>query len=613
MYGTVTARNNPSIKAIGFLTVVLMCALTARAQMEVGDKISMRLSGNLGYGYSGSFGNADFQSNHGQGVSGNAALSGYYFHPNFLSFELHPYYERSASSADFTNVSRGTGVGGSVSIFGGSHFPGSVGFGLDKSSETQSGIAGIPSVFGDSSGKNLSLTWNALVPKWPQLWTSYYINNTSGSILGTTVDSHSANKNLNLSSSYDIKGFNLRANLARYSNAFDSPDYLTGSSINASGAGTNYGASMQHRLPMSGGMSVSWSRSNYNSLGSDYTSSSYAAGAGISPWRRFTLNENVSYTTNLAAAFSQQVLSGNTPLLLHFGSDSNSFFANTNANYAVGKGLTVGGYMNQRIQHLSGIEYSDTQYGGTVSYNRATRLFGFLFFSVGIVDTASKFGNNGAGLMSNVGMSKRLGHWDTSADFSYSQNVQTLLSIATTSSYTYGGSLRRKLNQYTHWSATFRGSHSGLVQNAGSGSQAETYNTNLSWKRYTFSANYASSDGTAVYNNQGGLTATPLGSVFGDQIIVFNARSYGGSISAQMFRRIQISGAYTNVYSRTINGDKDTLASGNHYNTRMEYRLRKFSIIGGYNRTLQDLSMLTGGPRIVNSYYLSLSRWFNVF
>src|SRR6185369_8537615 len=101
----------------------------------------------------------------------------------------------------------------------------------------------------------------------------------------------------------------------------------------------------------------------------------------------------------------------------------------------------------------------------------------------------------------------------------------------------------------------------------GSGSRSENYSSTLSWRKYSFSGNYASSNGTAVYNIQGGLTATPLGPICTDQFIVFNARSYGGSVSAQLFRRIQVSGAYANVYSRTINGEKDTLASGNHYNT----------------------------------------------
>jgi hypothetical protein len=612
MYGTTRTQSKPNIRAAIFLLAILMSALSAGAQVEVGDKLSMQLSGNLGYGYSGSFGNATFQSSHGQGFNGNAALNGYYFHPNFLAFELHPYYDRAASSANSSDLTTGTGFGSSVNVFGGSHFPGSIGFGMDKSSDSQTGLAGVPSVFGDSSSRNLSLSWSALVPKWPQVWTNFYINNSSNTILGASTDSHSANKNLNVSSSYNLKGFDLRANLSRYSNSFDSPGYLTGTAFSSDGSGLNYGASMQHRLPMSGGASVSWSRSNYNAGGTNYSSSSYAAGAGIQPLQRLSINENVSYTTNLAAAFNQVELNGNVPLL-HFGSDSDSLFLNSTANYAIGKGLSVGGHFNHRIQHLSDKEYTDSQFGGTLSYNRASRLFGFLFFSVGVVDTASKFGNNGAGLMTNLGMSKRFGHWDTSADFSYSQNVQTLVSIATTSSYNYGGTLRRKLNAWTFWNASFRGSHSGIVQNAGSGSRAETYSSTLSWKKYSFSGNYASSNGTAVYNNSGGLTATPLGSIFIDQFIYFNARSYGGSVSAQILRRIQFSAAYANVYSRTANGAKDTLASGNHYNTRMEYRLRKFSIIGGFNRTMQDLNTIGGPPRVVNSYYLSLSRWFNVF
>jgi hypothetical protein len=72
------------------------------------------------------------------------------------------------------------------------------------------------------------------------------------------------------------------------------------------------------------------------------------------------------------------------------------------------------------------------QYGGTVSYNYSKPLFGMLYFSFGMVDNAQETGNSGLAFTANVGIQKRFGRWETSADFSYAQNVQTLINIYTT-------------------------------------------------------------------------------------------------------------------------------------------------------------------------------------
>ena len=42
-------------------------------------------------------------------------------------------------------------------------------------------------------------------------------------------------------------------------------------------------------------------------------------------------------------------------------------------------------------------------------------------------------------------------------------------------------------------------------------------------------------------------------------------------------------------------------------------RMRRLHILGGFDRAVQEASAVPGGPRAVNSYYVSLSRWFNVF
>src|SRR5213078_2042257 len=131
--------------------------------------------------------------------------------------------------------------------------------------------------------------------------------------------------------------------------------------------------------------------------------------------------------------------------------NSDGLFFISTATLPIMRGLTVTGNFSHRQISFQNQEFSDSQYGGSVNFTRQDRLLGFLNFSVGLVDTANKFGNSGLGLVSTVGMNKKIKHWETAADFNYYQSVQTLYAVSTISSYGYGGSLRRKINDHTHW------------------------------------------------------------------------------------------------------------------------------------------------------------------
>ena len=213
--------------------------------------------------------------------------------------------------------------------------------------------------------------------------------------------------------------------------------------------------------------------------------------------------------------------------LVNLDSNSNAVYMNTTGTFTVGHGLTVTGYLNHRIRHFQGHDLENTQYGGTVNFQKVNNLLGFLRFSIGVVDTATQEGNSGLGLVTNLGMTRKFGRWETTADFSYSQNTQTLFDIVTTSNYSYGGMLRRKINSSTHWSASFRESRSGLTAQEGSNNVSDSFATNLSWNKYSFSGNYSRSNGEALLGANGTLTATPLGSIISDYFLTFNARSFG--------------------------------------------------------------------------------------
>jgi hypothetical protein len=114
-------------------------------------------------------------------------------------------------------------------------------------------------------------------------------------------------------------------------------------------------------------------------------------------------------------------------------------------------------------------------------------------------------------------------------------------------------------------------------------------------------------------SSNGELTATPLGPLITDRFLLFNAHNLGVSVSTRVFRALTVAGGYSRFTSSTTRFAGGTLNTGDHYNVRTEYRLRKFVLLGGFNRSMQEVSTIPGGPRLVNSYYVSFSRWFNVF
>lgn len=600
--------------AISAINLVFMfaCVASANGQVAVDERLKMLMNGTLGTVYSGSFGN-QIASSHSLGIGINGYLEGYYFHPQFLYFQVRPYYDRAQFNSESQMITRGTGVESSLSVFGGSHFPGSVTYGRNFNSNSEFRIAGVPSVLGDSSGSNFSVTWSALLEGLPSLTASYAIADSTSTLLGTDIQGKSSSKNFNLNSNYSLGGFFLQGRLNHYNTDLLSPSFLTAETIRNTSSNLNYGIVATRRLPLSGSLGLGWSRTTSESGGEDLTSSSYTASAGFSPWRRLSINGQGSYTTNAIVALAQSF--GDTPIspLANLDLNSNAIYLSTTGTFTVGYGLAATGYMNHRIWHFQGHDSKNTQYGGAVSFQKVNNLLGFLRFSVGIVDTATQEGNSAIGLVTNLSMTRKFSRWETTADFNYSQNSQTIFDIVTTSNYTYGGMLRRKINSDMHWTASFRESRSGLTAQEGSNNISDSFTTNLSWEKYSVTGSYSRANGEALLEANGTLTSTPVGSIFSDYFLTIDAHSYSANASTQLFRLLTVSGGYTKVSSSATRRQLNTFSNGERFNARLALRMRRLYIIAGYDRAVQESSTVSGGPRTVNSFYVSLSRWFNVF
>ena len=603
-------RRAARILCLVILTAEL--AISASAQLEIGSNTKLSLNGSTGFSYNGTNGNY-MQSGHGVGLLFDFNGNGYYFNPNFLSFNFHPYYNRTQTNSDSQTLSQGSGVGGSVNLFGGSRFPGSISFGKDFGGSSNFRVAGVPTVTTGSSAQNFAVTWSALLPKWPQLTASF----SKGSADATFEDiahSSTSNTTLNLTAGYLIGGWNIQSGMSRNNSSFDTPAYLTGSAYKGNSSGTSYNASTGHSLPLHGGFSVGWGHATTeSSAGYSYGTTSYTASNTFSPFHRFSIFQSANYVTNLSGMVLQSL--GSTvalePTKLDF--NSNGFSYNTGASYYLGHGVSVGGYYNHHVQNFEKQSYSASQYGGNVNFTRSSRLFGFLNFGIGVADTAGVNGNNGASLNTSVGANRRFGKWETAADFNYAQNIITLGTIATTSNYSYGGSVRRRVSRELSFGGAYRSAHSGLVSQAGDGNVSDSFNGQLQWNKITIGAGHSQSHGTAVLNTSGALVPTQPGGVIVADLLLFNARSYNASASTTLFRRINVSGGYSWFTSDTQSSLSGAVNSGASYNARVQYRVRKFQVGGAYSHSQQATSTLAGGPRMVNSFYLSLSRWFNVF
>ncbi len=594
------------------LILLLACGASANAQVTPINNLKLLMNGNLGAVYAANSGNST-GSSHSLGFGINGTLEGYYFNPQFLSFQVRPYYDRDQLNSDSQSINRGTGVDSSFSLFGGSHFPGMVSYGRNFSSNSEFGIAGVPSVLGDSSGSNFSIGWGALFSGFPTLQATYSISDSTSTLLGTMDKGKSSSKSFNLNSTYSIGGFNLQGTLGHYSADLLSPDFLTASTVSSSSSNTNYSITATHRLPLSGNLGLGWSRTTSAGETDEFSSNSYTASAGISPWPRLSINGLWNYTTNAILAFEQSL--GEVPVipLGNLGSNSNTTYMNATGTFMVGRGLTITGYVNHQIRNLQGENSENTQYGSTVNFQKANNLLGFMRFSIGVVDTATQDGNGVIGLVTNLSMTRKFGQWETTADFDYSQDTQTLFGIVTTSNYNYGGMIRRRVHSSMNWSTSFRETRSGLAAQEGTNNLADSFTTNFSWKKYSFTGSYSRANGEALLGANGTLIATPLGSMVSDYFLTFNARSLSATASTQLFRVLTLSGSYTKVSSNSIRNEIGTLNNGERYNARVTVRMRRLYLIGGYDRAIQESSVVPGGPQVVNSYYVSLSRWFNVF
>ena len=492
------------------LAIALLRVVPVAAQMQIGD-LHMGLGGNINAGYSADYSNPG-SSDHGLGLGGDGFLNGYYYNPNFVSFNAQPYYDRSQSNSTSSSISDSSGYTGNVSLFSGTHFPGSANFNQTWNS---TGLFGIPNTVGlttTNNGHGFGVGWAALMPNLPSLSLSYSRGYGTSSVIGSDAQTDTTTRNFTVRSGYRLAGFTLGggySHLDTDSNSFGLLD--TGAQLTSNVSDT-YSFNLAHSLPLHGGFGVQFGRTDYTSSytggSSNGTTDNVSANLGLQIWR-LPISATVNYTDNLYGSLQQQFLTnGGTLLIPNISPESHQLLVNVSTSYRVMAHVFLTGFVSRQEESIAGQSYGYTQFGGNANFNFGKRLKG-LSVSIGMNDSVNQEGNQGAGLLANVNYTRSFGKWELGSSFSYDQNVQTYLATYTMSTMNYNAQIRRRLFKGLTWNVGGGGGRSGFEQQSGNGSSSESVSTSLSWHRFTVAGNYSISSGTSVLTPTG-LVVTPL-------------------------------------------------------------------------------------------------------
>lgn len=606
----------------------LLLTPPARGQIQTGD-LSMNLSGALSGGYNGQYGNF-IESSHGMALGGDATLSGYYYDPNFLNFNLTPYYNQSRASSNMRSVLETSGLNFSSGIFSGSHFPGSISYAKAFNSQDILGIPGMPSFATHGDSDTFGINWSALLPRKPSLSVGYQRGNNNYSLFGSDQNGATHFQGFHVRSGYNLAGFNLGGYYAKSASDSSFPQLFSGTpGLTKSYSDTNtFGFSAGHALPLHGSFSTSFNRSRVDSdyLGFQFkgTIDTVNFGAGIQPTSKLHLQSSASYTNNLNGTLYQALLPATpgtaaTPLDASSSPgastalSSHSWNMIASASYAFYPNLQAQAYGERRMQNYLGQTFGATALGGGLTYGRVILGGGFhasAFASDNRTDNSSA---HYLGFNTSVGYNHAVGKWNASTNFSYAQNMQTLLIMYTSSYYSYSASLRRSFGSNLSWSAAAGGSRTGLTARPGTASDSQSYSTGLSYSRWIgASASFSKSNGQGLLN--GGIVPTPIPPQIPESILVlYGGQSYSFSLSSSPFRRFTVSGAFSHAKLNTNSAGQSTWNKNEQYNAQVQYQFRKMYFTGGYTRLLQGFSATGTGPNVVSSFSVSVSRWFNFF
>lgn len=605
-------------RAAGWFTALLL-AVPAAAQYQFGDMQLSGLTGNIGAGYNGAYGNQT-ASTHSLNANGSAALSGFYFNPNFFSFTATPYYDQSRANSNYRSVGDSSGVTFSSAIFAGSHFPGSVAYTKAYNSSGTFSLPGSPDITTHGNADNLGIRWSETLPDLPEISAFFDDSHSNSSIYGISGMSNTTSKSMGVSAGYLWQGFHLNSNYVHTNTNGELPSFEQLQNTNTSSSGSNYSFGISHKLPLNGGASASYSHSDYlaESQGTHNsgTVNNVFSNANFNPTTKLAITGTMNYTDNLAGQLNEAILAaGGTGPAISTLSASHSLDLSGTATYQLPYDISVNGIMGRRQQVFLGQTYTSYTFagGGSTSHKVFNGIMTGMVqvgdFHTAAVNTSQA--TNTMSLIATVNYGCDFGATHVNGNFSYAQNQQTLLISYLSSFYSYSGAVTRRISRL-RWSGTVSGTHSGIPQYAGTTSNSEGFSTSLGSRHLTGSGSYSRSNGNGVLTPMG-VTPSPVPSPVLTQEILYGGRTYSFSLGSSPIARLIVTGSYSVSRGNTTS---PTLAST--YNTKsanalVQYRFRQMGFTGGYSRLIQGFNATGGPPFDSSSFFVGVNRWFNFF
>ncbi len=601
------------------IVAILMLAPSAIASAQVteGDA-SFNLSGSASTGYSGSFGNIG-PSSHGIGFGGNGDLSGFYFSPQFLSFNIVPFYDQSRNNSSYQSITDSTGVTLGTNIFGGSKYPGYVNYSYVYNNESNYLLPGVANYRTNGNSRTFGIGWSANPTDTLSFSAGYQNGNNDSSVYGTNNDVVSHFHSMFAASRYRFDGFQLAGGIHYSSGNYTFPQILAGQTSQASRVdSTTYNFNLSRglkRYDTSTWLSYSRNTTSYNALGTSDSQTNDVVSGGISlkPTKKLNTSFGVDYDDNLAGTFYQaeNSVGGIAPLGLP-PMKSHSWGVYGQAQYELIEQFYLTTDVVHRQEVFLGSAMSSTGFSGGAGYGHA--LFGGRFTGQTTVTRSDLGNNNGSrlGLLSNAIYSRSIGAWNVSGSLAYSRSAETFLIGYTTSGYSYSTSVSRQFGK-VNWNGTASGSKSAFSHSDGTTSFTQSYSTGLSYHWLGISGGYSRSSGEGLYTNQGIATVpTVLPPTVLPSPVFYSGRTYSVALGGT-FRGLIFNGSFSATRSDTESKQLFSNNKTDEANAYLQYHFRKVFFTAGYSRLLQGFSASTLAPAVVSTYYFGISRWFKVF
>ena len=596
---------------------ILLLAAPLAAQLNLGET-SNRASGTISTGYTATFGNMT-ESTHGWTVGGVASLSGSYYSPNFLSYNISPYLNQSRANSNFQSISDASGVNASVALFGGSAFPGSVSYSKAYNSEGNYALPGLPNYVTHGNSDTFAINWSENLPNAPSFSAGYELGSSNYSVYGSHDQGSNSFHSLNLHSSYRWTGFHMGAYYTDGGGHSHIPEIVAGAITKTETGNNAIGVSASHPLPWQGTASAGFNRSHWNSDYLGYSSSGTvdmvnAIGA-VHPKQSISLTGTLNYSDNLSGQLIQSILAaGGAVTRVNSDQSSDSIDVMGVFAYTPLTNLQTSAYAERRSQSFLGKSYGVNSYGGGASYSHHL-LNGSLNSSATVTaNRADRTGDDTVGFSTNENYSSEIHGWHMTGSFGYAQDVQTLLVTYTNSYYNYSGTVHRNWGPF-NINMGAGGGRTALTDQAGTGNSSQSYNAGMgygSWIDATGS--YSKADGQAIATGAG-LVIVPVPSPIlpAGVVSVYGGDSYAFGLTSMPARKLVLSATYAKSVTNT---STQTIASSNmnnEFDARVQYQYRKLYFTSGYARLEQGFNQSGNTPEIISSYYMGLSRWFNFF